>query len=639
VTGFFEVISTSAPHIYNSALLLSPRMSTIWKLYQPLSDPLTRVIQGVPNLWDQNVVNKRFPDEVAVAAWSPCTRFIAISVKQSPTVQILDAVTFEQLFTVSPLSKVSSSEELVFSPDGHFLTGQFTPFSLDFHFVSWDIQTGGLISDIQVWGGIGLSTFSISYSRCGTMLGVLQNSPMSCCIYTYHILSGTPISSYWFDHTITRMTWTNSEHPQYAVLGSESITIWEVGPTPSHVSREVDSLSIPDNLPQKDFLLSPSLSRVAFISQQRVLVWDTQHHKVLLDSKEAQGTGNMTFSSDDRFFACGTSGPELYLWKESPDGYLLHQKLVSSTGPTVQIISPDRGSIVAFGGPMVHLWQIANSPTSPSDIQRQTPQDTPGGFILSFSPDKRLMAVTGKLGRRIHVFDLKSGHLPLTIDTVEEVYTMWTLKNTITACCHGGKLITWDILAGNRAPFTKLNTCGSVQTTIPKHLVLPEKKSWISISPDLSNIAIVGGRDSLQLYNVKTGKHLVVDISQQLHHLFELHKAPWWSTLEHTPDGSEIWLNYGDKNLFRWKIVKDRGCNITGLEYLQSTEDPPGGFPWDSFHGYQVMDDGWVLGFSRKRLLWLPPHWRGDKRARRWSGRFLALLHGELPEAIILEIE
>ncbi|KAF9783988.1 hypothetical protein BJ322DRAFT_1125496, partial [Thelephora terrestris] len=48
VMGFFDIISTSAPHIYHSALLLSPKESIVKKHYGPQVYPLVKVICGVP---------------------------------------------------------------------------------------------------------------------------------------------------------------------------------------------------------------------------------------------------------------------------------------------------------------------------------------------------------------------------------------------------------------------------------------------------------------------------------------------------------------------------------------------------------------------------------------------------------------
>jgi len=52
----------------------------------------------------------------------------------------------------------------------------------------------------------------------------------------------------------------------------------------------------------------------------------------------------------------------------------------------------------------------------------------------------------------------------------------------------------------------------------------------------------------------------------------------------------------------------------------------------------KTTDDGWVLNSNGKRLLWLPPHWRVDDMDKVWSARFLAFLHHQLPEAVILEV-
>jgi len=601
VIGFFEVIRTSAPHIYNSALLLSPRMSTIWKLYQSLCNPLTRVIQGVPPVWDPSVVNKRFTKDVTSAAWSPCSRFIAFGMGFSRTVQVLDAVTLEQLYTLSHTNPVAFCNALVFSPDSCLLTGQCVR-SDSILLISWDLQTGGLVSEMQLTIG---PIHTVLYSRCGTMLGVLQTSSQSPRSYinTYNILSGTLKSSYECYHPIAGMIWTHSGCFRCVILGSESMTIWEVGPTPSHVSTEVASLPTPDNLPPNSLALSPSLLRISYIYQDRVLVWDAQHSRILLDSADPLGVKSMTFSSDELFFACTTKGLELYLWKESTNGYLLHHKFVSSHCPAIQVTSPGKVSIITIHHSMVHMWHITSSPTSPSDIPTRTPKDTPGCFVLDFSPDNKLVAVTRKFGKGIYILDLKSGNLQWIIDTAEEVHTVQVLGSTIIACCDDGKIITWDLPAGDY-PF---NISGDIQkgvkTIAPEHFVPLGTWPRISISPDFGNIATVKDNDEwvdLKVYNMNSGELLAVHISRKYNGMFTLDREVWWPTLEYTPDGSEIWYAPNEENHLRWKIVKDGESDITGLECLKSTECPPGGFSWNSPHGYQIMGDGWILNSNNK---------------------------------------
>ena len=85
-----------------------------------------------------------------------------------------------------------------------------------------------------------------------------------------------------------------------------------------------------------------------------------------------------------------------------------------------------------------------------------------------------------------------------------------------------------------------------------------------------------------------------------------------------------------------WKIIKDNESGVTKLQQL-NTECPPEVLPWKSSKGYKVTDDGWILSPTQKHLLWLPHRWRSDEISRTWSGRFLGLLHAELPEIVILE--
>ena len=83
-----------------------------------------------------------------------------------------------------------------------------------------------------------------------------------------------------------------------------------------------------------------------------------------------------------------------------------------------------------------------------------------------------------------------------------------------------------------------------------------------------------------------------------------------------------------------WKVIKD---NESGATELKGTGCLPVVPPWNSPKGYKVTDDGWILSPTQKPLLWLPHRWRSDEMSRTWSGRFLGLLHAELPEIVIFE--
>ncbi|KAF9642318.1 hypothetical protein BDM02DRAFT_3273508 [Thelephora ganbajun] len=157
---------------------------------------------------------------------------------------------------------------------------------------------------------------------------------------------------------------------------------------------------------------------------------------------------------------------------------------------------------------------------------------------------------------------------------------------------------------------------------------------FVSISPDLHNIAIVEGTFpsyySLHPHDVPTGRCLGSTPIWE-----NSHGRPWF-----IPDGREVWCvtRRGEANGLT--IVEDSESGVIKLEYPEPTRQPPNTPPWLSSRGYQITDDGWILGTSGKRLLWLPLRWRSsDTTHRTWSGRFLAFSHSALLEVVILELE
>ena len=106
-----------------------------------------------------------------------------------------------------------------------------------------------------------------------------------------------------------------------------------------------------------------------------------------------------------------------------------------------------------------------------------------------------------------------------------------------------------------------------------------------------------------------------------------------------TPDGREIWgTSYLNPSVRGgWEVIEDGESDTTKLRPLVATTCPPGVFPWQSPHGYEVTHDGWVLSPTQKRLLWLPRRWRSVAQYRTWGGRFLGLFHPGIPEVVILE--
>ena len=116
-------------------------MTIVWKLYKPYAHPLTRIIQGLPTSWDPSIVVKK-PSYVYVAAWSPCSRFIAVGYGR--LIEILDAVTLDRHAIFNSPSKVI--QELIFSLDCHLL---MLAYNRGLGLKTCDIQMGAPVSVIS----------------------------------------------------------------------------------------------------------------------------------------------------------------------------------------------------------------------------------------------------------------------------------------------------------------------------------------------------------------------------------------------------------------------------------------------------------------------------------------------------------
>ena len=318
----------------------------------------------------------RFPETVSATAWSPCSRFIAAAHIESPQIVILDSVTLEKLHTVHHPQEIEW-QSITFSPDGQILTGySWTTGCI----ISWDLHTGGPLCNINTseWG----TCSSLSYSACGTMIGGLFDCKS---IIIYNVLLGTLLSSYPVQQPVVETIWTCGENLQFATIESESITIWQASFTSTHEPIEVDSLPTPYPLSSEIIALLPTFLYLAFIYDGKVLVWDIQNKKVLLDSPHVEDLQAIYFSPNGNFFVYGSWNNTFQIWKKSPVGYLFYKKFEFGENATIPLISPNGASVITSNDNTLQLWHTESYPTPISNISMET--SNIGEFFVDFSPD------------------------------------------------------------------------------------------------------------------------------------------------------------------------------------------------------------------------------------------------------------
>ena len=178
MTKYYEVISASSPHIYHTALAVAPKESIVWKLYEPYATPFTRVVYGAPLSWDSNTAATTHSSQIELVVWSPCNRFIAITLEGTWLVDILDSTTLQYVQTLeSPHDMATEGRMLAFSPDSCILTcssgDDEGPLGQEVVVVSWDLQTGGIVSIIRhpAPDSSRVRLHSLAYSADGRMVG------------------------------------------------------------------------------------------------------------------------------------------------------------------------------------------------------------------------------------------------------------------------------------------------------------------------------------------------------------------------------------------------------------------------------------------------------------------------------------
>ena len=600
----------------------------VYKLYKQYVHPLVRVVRGLPISWGPNFATvKHNNDIVRTVAWSSCSRFIAVGLRKRT--EVLDPVTFEQLHTFAhPFS--DNGQWLGFSPGGHSLTWIN---SEDNRPTTWDLQTGGQIGPTPPTLNIPPSWyFSSTYSIDSKMVAVAGfrdsgDIDFYTVISTYNLILGTHIYSHRVSEgQIVAQIWTHGEFLRFATVNPGSITIWQVGFTSEHMLAAIESLPGPDDTGSEEHMFLPTLSRLAFILQKAVLIWDARDSKFLLNFVDSGHLRGLSFSSDGCFFACQIDGQGVCLWKESPTGYVLHQKLVSglAAGWITPFLSPDGESIITSKGHETQLWRTSDPINPPSSVPPQPAKQT--DFVLTFSPDKSFIAI-GRLGENVAtVVDLKSGDTRLIIDAGMKICGLGVTGSTAIVV-GDGKIITWNLPLGDCILDARANIHDSVRTILFNHRAPPPGwplHCYASISPDFNCLLITrGSSEGLDIYSMSTGKHLVGTTT----HVYQ----PWF-----TRDGREIRRSRGFSE--GQKIIRGEGSDVIGLEPLGQPGVPSGGYLWQSPHGHKVTDDGWILDSRKKRVMWLPHHWRFYRQDQIWNGRFLALLDSGLPEPVIIEL-
>jgi WD40 repeat protein len=478
---FFDAIESSATHIYDSALPLSPSSSLVRALYVDQISTDVK-ISGIEDSWDACMrtirLHKGFKPIGYTTRMPKCMTFYdRIAVADTNVVEIFETATGLRQTTLTTNSSIV--EALAFSPNDTILVTR----NNDGRVYVWDLRTGGLVDALE---GHILEINSVAFSPCGSMIATSSNdrtiriwnsSSLDCrCILAGH---SDVVRTICWSATGTRI-----------ISGSDDTTVkvWSISGKCSktftvhtHLATAVAS--------------SPDSSLIASGSEDRTIkMYDSQTGDVLHTIAIPHLLGyvrSVRFFGEDQIMYTTNTVFVIRNLTERVD------ILTSEREKSNVAISSD-GSCFASSQDfvdVVKIWQ--------ADGKKN--QDAAGyhhaGKVhcISFTNDGRLVA-SGSEDKTIKIWDISSGQCLTTFRGHLNIVRMAAFSPDMTLCASGGwndDIRIWNVHTGNPVSNLGHHSLGSN----------------LCFSPDSSQLASTSWSDDgkqVKLWKVATGDCLAL---------------------------------------------------------------------------------------------------------------------------------
>ncbi|CAE6436109.1 unnamed protein product [Rhizoctonia solani] len=553
ITVAANPISRSTPHIYTSALLLTPRKSKVWKTYW-------RQARKLPNLWGSAVEQRA----AALATWTTGSSIYKIvissdgtrilSAHADGTVNIWDASNGKLLLgplyghskavwsvafsrdresrhfasgsfdctvriynsrtgkeLLKPLEGHSNTvAALAFSPDGSRLAS-----SSDARIYLWDLNNGNMLTQSTMFEGHTDWVMSLVFSLDGKCL--VSGSDDSS-IRFWDASKGTTIAEPLLGHAGWVDTVTFS--PDDSLLASSStdltIRVWntqtkklQAGPFRGHTDRVI-SISF-----------SPDGKRIASGSFDRsVRVWNIENGETIAGpfSGHSDLVYSVVFSQDGTHILSASEDGTIYIWDASGG---VKESVTAASGHTGAILSvafSSDGSRAVSGSDdkTICIWDIHDDALHLAS----GPLEGHGGKVNSvvFSSDDAYV-ISGSADSMVRTWDAHTGLV------YGEPYTGHTDEVLSVAISLNGRFI-----ASGSADYTvrvyNFRNDAVVQQSFTGHT------DWVrsvTFSPDETQIASGSDDRTIRVWDPNNGTLL---------HLFE--DRDWVRTVKFSPNGMQI---------------------------------------------------------------------------------------------------
>ena len=598
VTKFFAVINVSAPHIYHSALALSPQSSIIREHYhcQPFNAK-PRVVCGLPGTWDRTTI---LYDHYMSYTWSPCGQSFS-TLSYDFSVEEWDATTLEKYPNLQPCAagKAEQCEHgyfpgaLAYSPDGHSLACFIGSI-----IVIWDLQTGGVVEEIEtnvpqvyrlhtlVWSSDGIMIYAPSKVEGGAWT-----------VTAYNITSGKEAYRSMVQSLVEPHLWlhyTSLRVMVYDTNSQDAINILEVQPNSTNtliesfpVSNHIQSLFTKASpwLRPTRVSFSPSTYQISAVTNQlcfpaTLLAFDIQSSKALLQEEDYITSTGSSFSPNGSLLVSSRGQGNVFVWEYAPEqGYTLQTKLLFQEHSQDSLegyqLSPSSSMILMSSKDHLEVQHLEGPRPNPPEENKH--------YAIFVNSNTHIITASGS-GSTFTITNLEKSSSQC-IDTKFKVHGLAVTGNILLV---QGE----DVVAG-----WQLTKQGTVDTVLDNKRGEHDGRIWTKQVPSTKHIwlstydcigAIKASQNFIYYYNVETGVELdPITASIPLYSLFS------WKDFSF----------YGP-----WPLSSPY-CHLFHNTYqdILSMDNKP----W--FH------EGWVKhpGGKHQHQFWLPPEWRHD-----WVGSY-----------------
>jgi len=599
VTKFFEVISVSAPHIYHSALVVSPQSSAIREHYycHPFWHPKPRVLSGLPSSWDQAMI---LHGQYISHASSPCSQ--SFSTLSPTAVEERDTLTLEKhsnfhhaaIKTPWP-SGTYFPAALAYSPDGHSLAC-----SLGSLIIIWDIQTGGVVGEIGinvprscrlpalVWSCDGTTIYAPSMAVGGSWAMTAYSVASGKEAYTSMIQSSVEPYLWPHDTSLWAMTMVYDSDSQ------ATVNILEIQPNATNnliESFPINDLIKPHSIRRNLQLIPTGISfcpdtyQISAVTPTSypigtLFALDIRAPKVLLQEEGYLHDSAVCFSPDGRLLVAAKKD-HVVIWEYMPE---------KSYTPQMNLLSYNRSFLpnkflgYHFSPPSSTILISSIIYLEMQHLEGPRPNPPKGKvYYAKFCNSGTCVVTAASSGSTVAIVNLRNGSSQY-IDTKFKIHDLVVTRNILLIQGEdmlAGWRLTMEGIVGNILSNGRGN-CGDRLWTKPLPL-----NEYLRFSTN-GDIGVIKTSQDLMYYNMETGE-------------------------EHNPRTAGL----PPPSLSHWENFESYGrpSIFPTCHYFSKNDQPTysgDSDPW--------LQEGWVKYSEgeHQHQFWLPPEWRHNWHEPHW---------------------